>query len=117
MPKWKPGRQNGKVVNVKYTIPVNFQLQGDDKEESAEVRLVTSDGVRSTNPSGNIQIRYAGTTRDPLFIVDGVKTSAEKVKAMDAKTIDRMWVLNDKSAVEKYGEEARGGVIIITTKK
>ena len=117
MPKWKPGRQNGKVVNVKYTIPVNFQLQGDDKEESTEVRLVTSDGVRSTNSSGNIQIRYAGTTRDPLFIVDGVKTSAEKVKAMDAKTIDRMWVLNDKSAVEKYGEEARGGVIIITTKK
>ena len=117
MPKWKPGRQNGKVVNVKYTIPVNFQLQGDDKEESTEVRLMTSDGVRSTNPSGNIQIRYAGTTRDPLFIVDGVKTSAEKVKAMDAKTIDRMWVLNDKSAVEKYGEEARGGVIIITTKK
>ena len=117
MPKWKPGRQNGKVVNVKYTIPVNFQLQGDDKEESAEVRLVTSDGVRSTNSSGNIQIRYAGTTRDPLFIVDGVKTSAEKVKAMDAKTIDRMEVLNDKSAVEKYGDEAKGGVIIITTKK
>ncbi|MBR4480788.1 MAG: TonB family protein [Prevotella sp.] len=117
MPKWKPGRQNGKVVNVKYTIPVNFQLQGDDKEESTEVRLMTSDGVRSTNPSGNIQIRYAGTTRDPLFIVDGVKTSAEKVKAMDAKTIDRMEVLNDKSAVEKYGDEAKGGVIVITTKK
>ena len=117
MPKWKPGRQNGKVVNVKYTIPVNFQLQGDDKEESAEVRLVTSDGVRSTNPSGNIQIRYAGTTRDPLFIVDGVKTSAEKVKAMDAKTIDRMDVLKDQSAIEKYGDEAKGGVIIITTKK
>ena len=117
MPKWKPGRQNGKVVNVKYTIPVNFQLQGDDKEESTEVRLVTSDGVRSTNSSGNIQIRYAGTTRDPLFIVDGVKTSAEKVKAMDAKTIDRMEVLNDKSAVEKYGDEAKGGVIVITTKK
>ena len=117
MPKWTPGRQNGKVVNVKYTIPVNFQLQGDDKEESAEVRLVTSDGVRSTNSSGNIQIRYAGTTRDPLFIVDGVKTSAEKVKAMDAKTIDRMEVLNDKSAVEKYGDEAKGGVIVITTKK
>lgn len=117
MPKWKPGRQNGKVVNVKYTIPVNFQLQGDDKEESTEVRLVTSDGVRSTNSSGNIQIRYAGTTRDPLFIVDGVKTSAEKVKAMDAKTIDRMEVLKDNAAVEKYGEEAKGGVIVITTKK
>ena len=30
---------------------------------------------------------------------------------MDAKTIDRMEVLNDKSAVEKYGDEAKGGVI------
>ena len=118
MPKWRPGRQNGKVVNVKYTIPVNFNLQGDDKKESSEVGLnVTPDGARSNNPSGNIQIRYAGTTRDPLFIVDGVKSSAERVKAMDAKTIDRMEVLNDKSAVEKYGDEAKGGVIIITTKK
>ena len=118
MPKWRPGRQNGKVVNVKYTIPVNFNLQGDDKKESSEVCLnVTPDGARSNNPSGNIQIRYAGTTRDPLFIVDGVKSSAERVKAMDAKTIDRMEVLNDKSAVEKYGDEAKGGVIIITTKK
>ena len=118
MPKWRPGRQNGKVVNVKYTIPVNFNLQGDDKKESTEDGLnVTPDGARSNNPSGNIQIRYAGTTRDPLFIVDGVKSSAERVKAMDAKTIDRMEVLNDKSAVEKYGDEAKGGVIIITTKK
>jgi len=117
MPKWKPGRQNGKVVNVKYTIPVTFNLQGDDKEEDSKVQLMTSDGVYVGTPSGNVQIRHAGTTRDPLFIVDGVKSSAEKVKAMDAKTIDRMEVLNDKSAVEKYGDEAKGGVIIITTKK
>ncbi|MBQ3753228.1 MAG: TonB family protein [Prevotella sp.] len=26
MPKWKPGMQNGKVVRVKYTIPVTFRL-------------------------------------------------------------------------------------------
>lgn len=25
MPKWKPGRQNGEVQRVKYTIPVNFR--------------------------------------------------------------------------------------------
>lgn len=27
MPKWKPGKQNGKAVRVKYTIPVSFRLQ------------------------------------------------------------------------------------------
>ena len=27
MPKWKPGKQRGKEVNVKYTLPVVFRLQ------------------------------------------------------------------------------------------
>lgn len=27
MPKWKPGRQQDKAVRVKYTVPVNFQMQ------------------------------------------------------------------------------------------
>ena len=27
MPKWKPGRQQGKTVRVKYTLPVMFRLQ------------------------------------------------------------------------------------------
>lgn len=32
MPKWKPGKQNGEAVNVKYTIPVNFRLSSPDGE-------------------------------------------------------------------------------------
>ncbi len=27
MPKWSPGKQRGKTVRVKYTLPVNFRLQ------------------------------------------------------------------------------------------
>jgi len=27
MPKWTPGKQRGKTVRVKYTLPVNFRLQ------------------------------------------------------------------------------------------
>jgi len=27
MPKWKPGKQRGKAVNVKFTVPVTFKLQ------------------------------------------------------------------------------------------
>lgn len=29
LPKWKPGKQRGKVVNVSYTVPINFTL-GDN---------------------------------------------------------------------------------------
>ena len=27
MPKWTPGKQSGKLVRVKYTVPINFQLK------------------------------------------------------------------------------------------
>jgi protein TonB len=27
MPKWTPGRQGGKSVRVKYTLPIRFKLQ------------------------------------------------------------------------------------------
>lgn len=27
MPKWKPGRQRGKAVRVKYTVPINFKIR------------------------------------------------------------------------------------------
>ena len=27
MPKWKPGKQNGRPVNVFFNLPINFQLR------------------------------------------------------------------------------------------
>lgn len=33
MPKWKPGRQRGKEVAVKFTVPVTFRLQGGSKDK------------------------------------------------------------------------------------
>ncbi|MGM0375902.1 MAG: TonB family protein [Bacteroidota bacterium] len=31
MPDWKPGRQRGEKVNVSFTVPINFELSGDEK--------------------------------------------------------------------------------------
>ena len=28
MPDWKPGKQNGKAVDVEFTVPVQFKLDG-----------------------------------------------------------------------------------------
>ncbi len=33
MPDWTPGYQRGIAVNVKYALPINFVLQGEDKVE------------------------------------------------------------------------------------
>ena len=33
MPKWKPGKQGGKEVRVRYTLPVTFRLKQPEKTE------------------------------------------------------------------------------------
>ena len=53
----------------------------------------------------------------PLYIVDGKETLAEDIEKLDANTIERIDVLKDKAATDKYGEKGRNGVVIITLKK
>ena len=36
MPQWKPGKQRGVPVRVKYTIPINFRLTDDKKQKPKE---------------------------------------------------------------------------------
>ncbi len=36
MPKWVPGKQNGKAVRVQYTLPVKFKLEGNTKEKEVK---------------------------------------------------------------------------------
>lgn len=35
-PRWSPGRQNGQPVNVKYTVPINFQLTEDGEDTTVK---------------------------------------------------------------------------------
>ena len=47
MPKWKPGMQGGKAVNVWFTLPVIFKLQGkpaDGEITNLEVTVTREDG-------------------------------------------------------------------------
>lgn len=37
MPAWKPGKQRGKAVNVRYTVPVTFRLTGNKKKTSSRI--------------------------------------------------------------------------------
>ena len=36
MPAWKPGMQGGIPVKVMYTLPINFQLPGKNKEKKQD---------------------------------------------------------------------------------
>jgi TonB family protein len=68
MPKWNPGKQRGKAVAVKYTLPMMFRLQKQEpKNESSVVSVV---GIKADKdvPMGTINavkqhIREGGVTR------------------------------------------------------
>ena len=40
MPKWTPGKQRGKEVRVKYTVPIAFKLSGPEVEEITDSKLM-----------------------------------------------------------------------------
>ena len=40
MPKWTPGKQRGKEVRVKYTVPIAFKLSGPEGEEIKDSKLM-----------------------------------------------------------------------------
>ena len=44
MPKWIPGREEGKPVRVKFVLPVNFRLEGDDDENVLDELIAMIEG-------------------------------------------------------------------------
>ena len=95
MPDWIPGTQGGKAVDVKYTLPVSFRLDGDS---SANANTASSEEK----------------TGGPLFIIDGKEAAPNTINAIDPNWIKSISVLKDASATAIYGSRAKEGAIIIT---
>jgi len=53
---------------------------------------------------------------DPLYFIDSVKISKDDLKNLDAKTICSLTVLTDTDATNKFGPNARDGVVLLVTK-
>ena len=78
---------------------------------------VTANG--SPSGAGSVRIRGIGSfnaSQDPLFIIDGVPTTAT-LNSLNMNDIESMQVLKDAASASIYGSRAANGVIIITTKK
>lgn len=67
----------------------------------------------------SVDIWMGDLDEKPLFIIDGEKYTSNEFEALNISPdqIERMDVLKGESALEKYGEKAKNGVVIITKKK
>ena len=133
MPKWIPGKQRGKAVTVKYTMPIMFRLQGSEpkKEESPYVlmHLNVEKGADKDNvdlAKNHMRSAHSGIPvrgiegKSPLIVLDGkvMGNGAEVLSKVPANQIQLVSVMKDsEAAIAKYGDKAKDGVIEIITKK
>lgn len=92
MPDWTPGKQNGHLVKVVFTMPVKFVLQG---------KTATTIAVN--------------TLDNTLKIIDGKEFTGD-INAISPNSIKSISVLKGKSATDLYGEKGKNGVLVITLK-
>lgn len=117
----KLGTVTGSVARVsseklenKPVANVMDALQG----QVAGMHVQTSSG--DPNSVASVKIHGAaslGASNEPLYIVDGMQTSAGVVMAMNSSDFESFTVLTDASSTSIYGARAANGVIVITTKK
>ncbi|KQS23865.1 M56 family metallopeptidase [Dyadobacter sp. Leaf189] len=95
-PDWKPGEQSGQKVNVKYVLPINFQLEEADNQ--AKLNIQTGE-------------------KAPLYVVDGKELeNADDARKLSPDQIASVNVRKDFKTTSIYGNKGKNGVIEITTK-
>ena len=131
MPKWNPGKQRGKAVAVKYTMPIMFRLQTPEpkKEEmphTLQVSLKVDKNATKEDVDmvkNHLRSKYTGVPViladgvNPLIIVDGEVKEGMKLSQISPKTIESVSVMKNEAAIAQYGDKAKDGVISIVTKK
>ena len=137
MPNWNPGMQNGEPVRVKYTVPISFRLQGggaihEEKEKHAnqlgetvvvgygrnDSKLVSEVKNVVVKTVDNAPLKLGlSNEKGIVYVVNGQLITDSKKIEVQTSDIESIHILKNKEAIEKYGEKAKNGVIIITTKK
>ena len=111
MPNWTPGKQGGKAVRVKYTVPINFRLDGNKPKDDNNAKVLQAASA------GNIFLTSGDPAKMPLVIVDGKEVPYENLKTIASDDVETINVLKDQAAVKMYGEKGKDGVIVFTMKK
>jgi TonB family protein len=123
--KWTPGKQSGRVVRSRFTVPINFELAKEtkvkiDKNEKEEFpklpTLMEFKGNKGETVSTNV-IMKCKDCPPPLIIVDNVESSSDNIKNLDPKDIESINIVKGTKAIAEYGEKGKNGVVLVTSKK
>ena len=131
MPRWKSGMQSGRAVNVKYNLPIAFQVEGGEKKNGTDKSLGDiAPEILERLKNGSFSMHYDDRSAKNVdfvdkmglekatVVIDGVVQKAEyDVKQVNPESIKAIHVLTGEKATQAYGAKGADGVIEITTKK
>ncbi|MFZ1530092.1 MAG: N-acetylmuramoyl-L-alanine amidase [Ferruginibacter sp.] len=90
------------------------------KKKNNTYTTISADSVymidASQRKTDHVLTNMQAETKSPLYILNGKEISKKEMDGIDPGQIDRMNVLKDKNAKDKYGERGKNGVIEIITK-
>ncbi len=93
----------------------------DNLAMGSDPNTVPTMSMRGTSsfPAGTSELKssYQNDPNQPLFILDGFETTAERIMDMDMNRVESLTILKDASAKALYGSKAANGVIVIETKR
>ncbi|MFD2572844.1 TonB family protein [Spirosoma soli] len=110
MPRWQPGRQNGKAVNVRYNVPINFTLE-EEISEPVDVSQLTHpkhfivDGneiseskfIERSKSEENWNVIKADPASQTIYI-------STKANSSNALSEVKRFIINGKEATQKEAE-------------
>ncbi len=136
MPRWTPGNQFGRPVNVKFTLPVTFRATEEERQnfiaqkqnEELQGRIAGLTIVPTSADLGPNAMRLAGThdsKKDSVLVVVNGQPIAKEEIIDDLhqyffdrhQLVESIRVLKDEAARATYGEQGKNcqGIVEITT--
>jgi TonB family protein len=97
MQDWKAAKRDGQAINTRISLAVSFRLSPDEKEL---MQTLKENGL---------------TENMPLFVIDD-KIVKEYIE-LPQYNVKSVRVMKGQKAIDRFGSDAKNGVVIITTKR
>ena len=115
--------KNKKNYKVKSAVFISdedeiTEIDADKINASENVYIIKSSekGEKDKIIITKSEISFPSNKEQPIYILNEKEITAEEMEEIDPNTIQSVNVFKDKSALNKYGEKGKNGVIEITTK-
>jgi len=123
------GEHKTKVISKEHTIhfetddneenEMTITIDSDTDDKNDNIFIIKTDGDKIKKHKIQKKGNFVFVSKDdtePLYYLNGKEISKEEMENIEPDSIERMDVLKGEKATKKYGEKAKGGVILITTK-